>query len=123
MSDGMVAPTQEGPTSRSYAAGGLDFRFSIHHVGDTARLRIDGELDLAAHARLCEAFTWLGAAGARDVTADLSGISFCDCAGLGMLVAEANRLRRHGGSLVIAQASPAVHRLLALTALDESLGG
>lgn len=113
----------EGSTSRSYAAGGLDFRFSIHHVGDTARLRIDGELDLAAHARLIEAFTWLGAAGARDVTADLSGLSFCDCAGLGMLVEEANRLRRHGGRLVISQASPQVRRLLDLTDVDSALGG
>ncbi len=83
------------------------------------RLAFTGELDLAGVA---EAQTTLldALALGRTLSVDLSGLSFIDSAGLGMLVraAEANGLddlRFHG------PLTPPVGRLLALTGMDDVL--
>ncbi|MFC9973880.1 STAS domain-containing protein [Spirillospora sp. NPDC127200] len=55
----------------------------------------------------------------RAVVIDASGVVFIDAFGLGTLVTLANTARRHHLSFALAAPSPAVHRLLAITGMDD----
>lgn len=77
-----------------------------------------GVIDLATidifRAALDEAF--LG--GGIDLVLDLNGVSFIDSSGLGALISARRRAHVFRGSLLLACHSPAVMRVLELTALD-----
>ena len=51
----------------------------------------------------------------------MSGVTFIDAAGIGVLVAAANRARRAGGGLTLLAPSPQVRRLLDVLHLDAIL--
>lgn len=57
----------------------------------------------------------------RRVVLDLQGVEEMDAAGLGLLVELHCRARQRAGELRIANASPRVRRLMALTSLDSVL--
>lgn len=82
------------------------------HVVVTLR----GELDIANAADLRAV---LSEAVARNphVIADLSDLTFIDCASLGVLVRARTRAREAGGDLVLAGARGKVQRVLALPCL------
>ena len=66
--------------------------------GGVAVLAVAGELDLATAPRLREQLTRLvGDSPGRVVVVDLSGVTFCDSIGLGVLVGAQRRARAHGG--------------------------
>lgn len=73
---------------------------------------VTGDIDCATgpaiEARLIRALSEDGA----DVVADLAGVSFVDCAGLGSLVAVQRWAAAHGLRFRIARPAPAVTRLL-----------
>ncbi len=52
---------------------------------------------------------------------DLSAVTFCDCAGLGVLVQAHHRFLAVRGTLLLIDVSPRMARLLTITALDEVL--
>lgn len=80
---------------------------------------VRGELDLVSgdqiRARLLDAL----AASSNRLELDLSGLSFCDCAGLNVLLELRHRALRQGKAVTIQAASPAVARLLDLTGAQE----
>lgn len=86
----------------------------------TALVALRGELDLAgtAHVR-----TLLGGYldGGRDVVVHAREVSFVDCAGLAAVVWAARHAPAAGRRLVVAECSPPVTRLLALTGRDAVL--
>ena len=49
---------------------------------------------------------------------DLGGVTFMDCAGIGVLVATRRRAQLDGGWMRIVQASPAARRTISLLGLD-----
>jgi anti-anti-sigma factor len=63
------------------------------------------------------------AAGGGDLhlAVDTSGVTFIDAAGIGVLVAAANRARQAGGGLSLLAPSPQVRRLLDVFHLDAIL--
>jgi len=97
-----------------------DFHSMVRIDPPAAALCVTGELDafttLQVHRQANDAI----AAGCADLRVDLSGVTFIDASGLGLLV----RLRRgaaeHGGRLEIVAASACVHRLCALLGLTDA---
>ncbi|MGW0415401.1 STAS domain-containing protein [Streptomyces collinus] len=83
-------------------------------VDDRVRVTIRGELDLVSgsqlRGRLSEALT----ASSRGLDLHLSGLSFCDCAGLSVLMELRQRALSESKTVVIQDTSPAIDRLLDL---------
>lgn len=85
-----------------------------------ATVRVVGELDIATAD---QAYTYL-----RDVVdshdgpvlMNLSELSFCDAAGLGVLARVAGHARRCGRSLKLTAARPALVRIMHITGMDET---
>lgn len=91
-------------------------------VGDgVARVMLAGELDAygAAHvqALLAEALM----SGAPSVVVDLALVSFCDAAGLGLLVGASNALGERGAQLSLTGVSTPLRRLLSIAGLTDAL--
>lgn len=78
-------------------------------------IRVRGEVDLLAAPDLRAATALVAELGCRDVTLDLSDVSFLDCAGLDALESCRDRLEASGGRLRLGRTSSSVRRLLALT--------
>ncbi len=85
-----------------------------------ANVRVRGELDIATAD---QAYTFL-----RDVVdnqdgpvlMNLSELTFCDAAGLGVLARIAGHARRSGRSLKLTAARPALLRIMHITGMDEA---
>ena len=56
-------------------------------------------------------------AGRRQFVIDLSGVTYIDSAGVGMLVAESKRVTQHGGAMRLARLTARSHHLLAMLKL------
>lgn len=110
-------------TERSAApSGGPELFSTPTSTGDySTTIAAFGELDCTGApilgARLDEAI----AAGWPDVVVDLRHLTFCDCAGLGVLVKAHHALAASGGRLTIIAPQPRVRRVLMLTGLDHLL--
>ena len=85
-----------------------------------ATVRVRGELDIATAD---QAYAYL-----RDVVdnqdgpvmMNLSELSFCDAAGLGVLARVAGHARRAGRSLKLTAARPSLLRIMRITGMDEA---
>ena len=86
---------------------------AIRDDGAHVVVALRGELDIADAADL-GAVLWEAVAGNPHVIADLSDLTFIDCASLGVLVRARTRAREAGGDLVFAGARGKVGRVLAL---------
>ena len=87
---------------------------AIRDVGAHVVVTLRGELDIADAADL-GAVVWEEAVARNPhVIADLSDLTFVDCASLGVLVRARTRAREAGGDLVLAGARGKVGRVLAL---------
>ena len=87
----------------------------------TATVVLDGEIDIATAPAIGRFL--MAAISGRDVhlAVDMSGIAFIDAAGIGVLVAAANRAREAGGGLSLLAPSRQVRRLLGVLHLDAIL--
>jgi anti-sigma B factor antagonist len=90
--------------------------------GDRLVLTLRGELDVSNREDLRRAVsdavqdgTW------QSLTLDLSSLDFADCAGLSVMVQAHQQLAGQGRRLVLADAQPAVRRLLTLVHLSTYL--
>ncbi|MFI6564144.1 ANTAR domain-containing protein [Streptomyces sp. NPDC050534] len=89
--------------------------FSVGTVGDRLVVVVCGELDLESNLILQQT---LGEALARTtggLELDLSGVGFCDCSALNVLLHMHHRAHTTAKSFIVRATSPAVHRLLTLT--------
>ena len=85
-----------------------------------ATVRVRGELDIATAD---QAYTYLrDVVDSQDgpVLMNLSELSFCDAAGLGVLARVAGHARRSGRSLKLTAARPALLRIMHITGMDEA---
>ena len=79
---------------------------------------MDGELDIAtaekAYAYISEVIdSW-----PAPVTVDLSGLTFCDASGLGVLAKVARHARQAGRQLKLTSARPSLLKIMRMTGLD-----
>ncbi len=82
---------------------------------------LSGDLDLGAVARARSAFHEVISDGWSTVIVDLSGVSFVDSAGLGILVGLQRRCREIGGAAVLVNLQAPVSRIIEVSNLDAVL--
>jgi anti-sigma B factor antagonist len=90
-----------------------------YHAGHVL-ITVAGEIDIATAPQLRGQLTLL-AAGGRPVIADLTGVTFIDAAGLGVLAGAAGKAAASGGSLHVVVGQYQVRRIFALTGLDRQI--
>jgi anti-sigma B factor antagonist len=98
----------------------LELAYQVGADGKAATVLIRGELDIATAD---QAYTYLrDVVDSQDgpVVMNLSELSFCDAAGLGVLARVAGHARRSGRSLTLTAARPALLRIMHITGLDEA---
>jgi len=82
---------------------------------------LEGELDIATVPELRERLLGLLGPGVRLLIMDLSGVSFCDVAGLAVLIGTQRRATARGIVIRLAAPRPQVVKLLHITGLDHRL--
>ncbi|MFD3843454.1 STAS domain-containing protein [Streptomyces sp. NPDC058642] len=83
--------------------------------------RVSGEMDYQTDAVFRSRFQDLIARGGRCFVLDLSGVSFCDSAGLNMLIGAWRQADAGGAVLVLACVPGLLRRNLELTGADQLL--
>jgi anti-sigma B factor antagonist len=94
---------------------------STHCDDDQYRIAVSGELDLMSAPTLDQALHEAGRSNRATVVVDLVRVSFCDCAGMGVLTSHHHALTEAGRLLLIDRPSRALSRLAAVTGLDHTL--
>lgn len=88
---------------------------------DVAIMTVSGEVDVYTAPQLRSALEERVAADQTRVVVDLSGVSFIDSTGLGVLVGRLKVLRKIGGSLRVVCTDERILRLFSITGLDRVL--
>ncbi|MFI8193580.1 STAS domain-containing protein [Streptomyces sp. NPDC085946] len=83
--------------------------------GDRTRVSVRGELDWGTARRLRGKLADAVARSGSGVDLDLSGVGFCDCSGLNLLLDLRQDALRQGKTVTVHAAAPAVVRLLDLS--------
>jgi len=101
---------------------GCQLRINVSQAEEgVVTVAVAGELDLATAPLIGDTFHKINGAQPLHVHFDLSGVNFCDAAGLSTFLAADRLLRATGGRLTLIQPSPQIRRLLTITKLDEIL--
>jgi anti-sigma B factor antagonist len=99
----------------------LDLRVSSSPIGERAYLiAVSGEVDLYSAADVQARLAELIEGDAREIVVDVTGVTFLDSSGLGVLVAAAKALRSSGGELILAADNHGILRLLEITGLGRA---
>ena len=93
-----------------------------HLDGDRAVLTVTGEVDVYTAPTLREHILTAIGEGASTVVVDLSGVSFMDSTGLGILVGALKRLRQAEGTLHVVCDSEPVLKIFRVTGLMDVFG-
>ena len=80
-----------------------------------------GALDLATSRGLQNRLAELAGEAGQDAILDLSGVSFIDSVGLGVVLKAASRFHRQGKRLLIVAPSGPVHRILEFAGVSDRL--
>ncbi len=98
------------------------FEVSTLRVDAThSSMGVSGELDLAVAGILAAALARQLAAGYRHLRLDLSGVTFCGCSGLNVILAAHHQFAAAGGILTLTGLDAHLIRLLHLTGLHDVL--
>jgi anti-anti-sigma factor len=103
----------------SAGVGGLQVSVRRHR-GHTW-IDVTGDLDLATAPALNAAIEETPHRAGQSVLLDLTMLTFCDAAGLDVLLDQHHRLGAAGGALVLLNPPPLTLRLLTVTGLDRHL--
>jgi anti-anti-sigma factor len=88
---------------------------SVDAVGDRLVVTVSGELDLDSDQLLQKTLSDALDRAPGGLELDLTGVDFCDCSALNVLLRVRDRARATDKSLVVGAGSPVVQRLLALS--------
>ena len=99
------------------AEGSDHLQIDVETSGDTARVRLDGELDIHTAPGVAEAVTGALDSGATTVVIDAGALRFCDSSGIQVLVQARERLVASGGVLRVEGVHGSVEKVLAVTGL------
>jgi len=95
----------------------MDLKTSSRSEGSVVVVEVQGEIELSNAARLREVLLSTAGAGQCGLVVDLSGVSFIDSTGIGVLVGALKRAREHGHAFVLAAAQRRVRRVFEITGL------
>jgi anti-sigma B factor antagonist len=87
----------------------------------SATVVLDGEIDIATCPAIRRLLMAAISGGSVHLAVDMSGVTFIGAAGIGVLVAAANRAREAGGGVSLLAPSPQVRWLLDVLHLDAIL--
>jgi anti-anti-sigma factor len=104
-----------GPVGRTGAHRSTDMSVKATRHGDRVALTVCGELDLRAEEPLRRALRSALAESARGVELDLSGVEFCDCSTLNVLLCIRQQALSEAKYVTLGATSPVVDRVLELT--------
>ncbi len=93
----------------------------VESRGDTAILRIGGDVTAASDGAFSEAYATATDGGARALVLDFSGMEYMNSGGIGLLVTMLVRTQRAGQRLLAAGLSEHYCQILSLTRLDEAI--
>jgi anti-sigma B factor antagonist len=96
-----------------------DFDLDVERVGDVPIVVVMGDVDLYTAPALREQLVLLTESGEHRVIVDLSGVTFLDSMGLGVLVGAKKRAARHDGGIDLVVQTPEIRRIFEITMLDE----
>ena len=99
------------------AEGTDHLEISVDAAGDTARVKLDGELDIHTAPGVAEAITKAVDSGVTTVVVDAGSLRFCDSSGIQVLVQARERLIANGGNLRVEGVHGSVEKVLAVTGL------
>ncbi len=94
------------------------FDVDVERRPDVAIVTAAGDIDLHSAPILRDELALLAGAGARKVVLDLSGATFLDSMGLGVILAAKKRLDADGGQLELVVSTPEIRRIFEITMLD-----
>jgi anti-sigma B factor antagonist len=97
----------------------VDLELSVRAEPACTVVGVAGELDRDTRPMLEDFLLEAVEGGARQVVLDLSGVSFMDSNGLGLVVDVLKRLRGMGGRLCLAALQDQVRNVLILSAVDQ----
>jgi len=97
--------------------GSDHLQISVESDGASARIRLDGELDIHTAPGLAEAVNAALDGGATTLVVDAAALRFCDSSGIQVLVHARERLVSEGGTLRIEGVHGSVQKVLAVTGL------
>jgi anti-sigma B factor antagonist len=95
-----------------------DGRFLVELVGGVPVVATPREIDITDSARLQSALLEAAAYGHGTIVVDMSRTQFCDCSGLGALLAAHDRARADGGQMLLAISGGSVLRIFTITGTD-----
>jgi anti-anti-sigma factor len=95
------------------------FEFATHEQGDSAVVRLVGELDLAEVVPLQAEFDRLCSNGLGRLTVDLRELEFLDSTGLHVLMRLRSRCESQQLPLTLVPGPPSVQRLFQITGTDD----
>ena len=81
---------------------------------------VTGELDIATAEQAYSYISEIIDGRLAPVTVDLSGLTFCDASGLGVLARAARYARERGRQLMLASARPSLLKIMRITGLDRA---
>jgi anti-anti-sigma factor len=104
------------------ASGGAGdmLRWTVQSRGPQVVVYLDGELDIATVPHLARQLEPLAETGSRLILS-LAAVRFCDCSGLNLFVRLQHRASAAGGWMYLAEPTPAIRRIIALTGLRDIL--
>jgi anti-anti-sigma factor len=103
------------------SAGWQPLTVTVTADGQTVRVVLKGELDLAGVDRVEQAFEQAESMPVALVVLDLAELTFVDSTGLETMLRAARRARETGRRLVVTRPSPYLRKLLQMTAIDQAL--
>ena len=108
------------PFASSWEAG-ASMTTTVVSNPPSATVVLDGEIDIATAPAIRRFLMAAISGGNVQLAVDMSGVTFIDAAGIGVLVAAANQAREAGGGLSLLAPSRQVRRLLDIFHLDAIL--
>ena len=99
----------------------MDLQVQTRHEGEVAVVAATGEVDVFTAPGLDAEITALLDQGSSRLVVDLSGVSFLDSTGLGVLVKGLKTARDAGGSMHLVVTSDRIRKIFDITGLDASL--
>jgi anti-sigma B factor antagonist len=97
------------------------FEMESAHDGETGRLTLAGELDIATVPRVEEAVEAILRQGTRQLTVDLSGLGFVDSSGLRLFIVLQQRAGSEGWKLALVKPQPQALKVFSVSGVESSL--
>lgn len=97
----------------------MELKVNLRREDDVAVIAFDGEVDVYTAPVLRDAISKVLAAGNHDMVVDMTGVSFLDSTGLGVLVGRLKAVRMLEGRMRVVITNPRVLRNFQITGLEK----